>query len=183
MFINIDSTLSIFQILIEIMKIPTTPKPLHELFDQESKDLSKIFSMSVSPTPAGKYLHWDNLRHRKPPEGLTSEQWWLAVKFARHGTQREIPLKDKHGSPFNFNTPPLITQYLHDIDSKGSGRIAMPTEVFRFGNENAVFGALPGRGSNYIEPIGGRLNHTKKGDGNVPCGETTCRPERTDDFQ
>lgn len=111
------------------MKFPTTPKPFHELFDQESKNLPKIFAMSVSSTPGGKYLHWDNLRHRKPPKGLTSEQWWLAVKFARHGAQRELPLKDKHGSPFSFNTPPLVTQYLHEIDSKGSGRIAMPAEV------------------------------------------------------
>ena len=111
------------------MRAPVTPKPLHELFDQESKNLSKIFAMSVSSTPTGKYLHWDNLRHRKPPKGLTSEQWWLAVKFARHGVQRELPLKDKHGKPFSFNTPPLVTQYLHDIDSKGSGRIAMPAEV------------------------------------------------------
>ncbi len=85
--------------------------------------------MPVSTTPTGKYLHWDNLRHRQPPEGLTNEQWWLGVKLARYGTQRELSLKDKHGNPFFFNTPPLITQYLHEIDSKGSGRIAMPAEV------------------------------------------------------
>lgn len=110
-------------------KIPVSPNLLSELLTQESEHLSKILSMSVGPTPTGKYLHWDNLRHRTPPNGLTSEQWWLSVKLARFGTQRNLPLKDKFGTPFTFITPPLVTQYLHEIDSRGSGRIAMPSEV------------------------------------------------------
>ncbi len=111
------------------MKVPASPKPLHELLAQESDNLPKIFGTSVSPTPTGKYLHWDNLRHRTPPKDLTSEQWWLAVKIARSGAQRTLPLKDKYGKPFTLNTPPLVTQYLHEIDSRASGRIAMPSEV------------------------------------------------------
>lgn len=111
------------------MKIPLKPKPVSKLFEQEAENLTKIFAASISPAPTGKYLHWDNLRHRKPPKGLTSEQWWLGVKMARLGTQRELPLKDKHGTPFIFTMPPLVSQYLHDIDSRGSGRIAMPAEV------------------------------------------------------
>jgi Fic family protein len=111
------------------MKIPVIPKPLADLLSQESENLPEIFAASVSPTPTGKYLHWDNLRHRDPPEGLTEEQWWLGVKLARYGAQRELPLQDKHGRVFVFNIPPLITQYLHEIDSRGSGRIAMPAEV------------------------------------------------------
>ena len=111
------------------MKIPAPPKPLRELLAQESDNLPEVFGSSVSPTPAGKYLHWDKLRHRTPPDNLTSEQWWLAVKIVRSGTQRALPLKDKYGMPFTFNTPPLVTQYLHEIDSRASGRIAMPSEV------------------------------------------------------
>ena len=111
------------------MKIPAPPKPLRELLAQESDNLPEVFGSSVSPTPAGKYLHWDKLRHRTPPDNLTSEQWWLAVKIVRSGAQRALPLKDKYGMPFTFNTPPLVTQYLHEIDSRASGRIAMPSEV------------------------------------------------------
>lgn len=112
-----------------MMKMPVLPKPFRELLVQETENLSKIFGLSVSPTPTGKYLHWDKLRHRTPPGDLTSEQWWLAVKIARSGTERNLPLKDKHGKPFTVNTPPLVTQYLHEIDSRASGRIAMPGEV------------------------------------------------------
>jgi len=111
------------------MKIPVTPKPLSELLAQESAHLSEIISASIGPTPIGKYLHWDNLRHRDPPKGLTHEQWWTGVKFARLGLERNIPLMDKNGMPFTFSMPSLVTEYLHNIDSRGSGRIAMPSEV------------------------------------------------------
>lgn len=74
-------------------------------------------------------MHWDNLRHRKPPANLTHEQWWLGVKFARFSLSRQLPMTDKYGKPFAFTMPPLITEYLHEIDSRGSGRIAMPSEV------------------------------------------------------
>lgn len=112
------------------MKIPVPPKSLHELLAQESAHLSEIMSASIGPTPTGKYLHWDNLRHRTPPEGLTNEQWWVGVKFARFGLQRDLPLKDKNGEPFTFSMPPLVAEYLYEVDSKGSGRIAMPSEVY-----------------------------------------------------
>lgn len=111
------------------MKIPVTPKSLSELLTQESENLSKILSASIGPTPIGRYLHWDNLRHRDPPEGLTNEQWWAGVRFARLGLVRNLPLIDKKGKPFTYSMPPLVAEYLHDIDSRGSGRIAMPSEV------------------------------------------------------
>ena len=110
-------------------KIPVTPKPLPELLAQESKGLPRIFEAAIGPTPRGKYLHWDKLRHLAPPGDLTVEQWWLGVKIARSGTQHQLPLKDINGKPFTFNTPPLVTRYLHEIDSRASGRIAMPGEV------------------------------------------------------
>lgn len=111
------------------MKIPVSPRHLKDLIDQETANISHILRIANSPTPIGKYLHWDNLRHRTPPADLTHEQWWLGVKFARFSLSRELPMTDKHGKPFSFTTPPLVTEHLHEIDSRGSGRIAMPNEV------------------------------------------------------
>jgi Fic family protein len=111
------------------MKLPVPPKHIGVLIPQETKNLGKILDLANTPTPMGKYLHWDNLRHRKPPDDITSEQWWLGVKFARMGLRREIPMRDVGNQAFSFTMPPLITEYLHQIDSRGSGRIAMPTEV------------------------------------------------------
>jgi Fic family protein len=111
------------------MKIPVSPKHLKELIDQETTNISHILGIANTPTPLGKYLHWDNLRHRAPPADLTHEQWWLGVKFARFSLIRELPMADKSGKPFSFTMPALVTEHLHEIDSRGSGRIAMPGEV------------------------------------------------------
>jgi Fic family protein len=111
------------------MKIPASPRRLQELIDHETANISHILGIANTPTPAGKYLHWDNLRHRKPPADLTHEQWWLGIKFARFSLSRELPMADKFGRPFSFTMPPLVIEHLHEIDSRGSGRIAMPNEV------------------------------------------------------
>ena len=103
------------------MKLPAPPKDISVLITQETKNLGKILDLANTPTPMGKYLHWDNLKHRKPPVDLTSEQWWLGVKFARMGLRREIPMWNAGNQAFSFTMPPLITEYLHEIDSRGSG--------------------------------------------------------------
>lgn len=46
---------------------------------------------------ASAYLHWDELRHRTPPDGLTTRQWWLVQKLARRGTP--LPLLGTNGKP------------------------------------------------------------------------------------
>ena len=36
----------------------------------------------------GRYLHWDDIRRREPPEGLTIEQWWAGMRVARNQSSR-----------------------------------------------------------------------------------------------
>lgn len=52
------------------------------------------------PTVGEKYLHWDELRHRGAPDGLTHEEWWLGLKLSRRPLLRPIPLNDSGGLPF-----------------------------------------------------------------------------------
>src|SRR5690606_12214709 len=48
------------------MKLPMVPPdPQHLLRQNKGKVLSKVFP-HVTPLPAGRYLHWDELRHRQP---------------------------------------------------------------------------------------------------------------------
>ncbi|TAN50966.1 MAG: Fic family protein [Methylococcaceae bacterium] len=69
----------------------------------------------------GAYLHWDQLRHRTPPEGLSTEQWWFGIRLARAGLWQALPLLDKSGRPFHFGTPEPVLFYLHHIDRDAAG--------------------------------------------------------------
>lgn len=110
------------------MKIPLTPPdtasslPVH---DRER--VARI--LRVPPLVEGRYEHWDKVRHLTPPEGLTSEEWWLGIKLARRQLLKPVPLLDKKGDPFFFGTPDPILRALHEIDQLASGRIAMSEEV------------------------------------------------------
>jgi Fic family protein len=76
-----------------------------------------------------RYLHWDKLRHLDPPEGLSSEQWWLQIKFARQGELRELPLTDSEGQRFSYGLLDTMLRRLHYIDQRCSGEVAMDEVV------------------------------------------------------
>lgn len=79
--------------------------------------------------PRDRYLHWDKLRRLQPPAGLSSEQWWLKVKLARIDELRRIPLTSASGEPFGYTLPDITLRYLHYIDQRGSGEVAMEEVV------------------------------------------------------
>ncbi len=70
----------------------------------------------------GRYLHWDQMRHRTPPEGLTLEQWWLGTYLSRLVSSRPLPLTGVAGVPFRFSNIDRIQEMAHRIDRQASGR-------------------------------------------------------------
>jgi Fic family protein len=76
-----------------------------------------------------RYLHWDKLRRLEPPQGLSSEQWWLRLKFARKGDLRQLPLTDPAGASFAYGLPDSTLRSLHHIDQRCSGEVAMDEVV------------------------------------------------------
>jgi hypothetical protein len=107
------------------MKLPLAPPPLHALLEQVSDDRFPQVLNQGKPLVAGKYLHWDALRHRKPPADLTHEEWWLGMKFSRVSAQEEMPLLDKSGRHFGLVYVPPVRQGLHKID-QSFGMTAKP---------------------------------------------------------
>lgn len=91
--------------------------------------LFTILQSISSPTCEGRYLHWDELRFRKPPAGLTHDEWWLGLKMRRQTGYRTIPLKDLGGRPFHFTVPDLVTDLLHQIDRGGGTFVEIPEPV------------------------------------------------------
>ncbi len=115
-----------------MMKIPKSPPDLKTLFANISSDSEKFLDLmrTVSPHMNGKYLHWDDLLHRKPPEGLSHEEWWLGLKMARTASANQLPLLvDKNSIPFSYNLVDPIPEWLHEIDLRVGGRIEMPSQV------------------------------------------------------
>lgn len=110
------------------MKRPRLPPAFRGLVDRYSKSLDKLLRTTAT-TEDGRYLHFDEVRHRDPPPGLNHEEWWLGMKIARHAGAKPLPLTDTRGVPFHYVLTPGMHEALHIIDSKAAGRIAMPEQV------------------------------------------------------
>ncbi len=105
------------------MKIPLSPPSLEQILSKLEGELPII--LEVGPLVKGRYLHWDQLRHRTPPADLDSETWWAGVKIARQGLLKALPLLDKHNRPMCFGMPDPVLRVLHAIDRQASGSVSM----------------------------------------------------------
>ena len=76
-----------------------------------------------------RYLPWDELRNRRPPEGLTVEEWWAVLKIGRTAIQRKLPLLDKDGQNFSYALPDDALRGIELVDKQTSGRISAPAPV------------------------------------------------------
>ncbi len=116
------------------MKIPIQPPTLADILNgfgdsSRGRRIGEIFARGISPAPDGRYRHWDTLRHTQPPTGLTLEEWWGGIKFARSQIKREVPLKDKKGQPFYYSMVDPVFEMLHEIDRDASGRINVSEQI------------------------------------------------------
>lgn len=105
------------------MKLPVPPLQLDTLLARNREKLVHLITSPHGPEIDGDYEHWDKLRHRTPPEGLTSEEWWLAVRFKRAGMSEALPLLDKSGSFFRLSVTDSMQRRLHFIDREAAGAI------------------------------------------------------------
>lgn len=84
---------------------------------------------AVKPTVNGRYCHWDSLRRRAPPPGLSHEEWWILIKLARSQLAQPLPLRDTNGEPFTIGMPGTALQMLRRVDRDASGQIQMSEAV------------------------------------------------------
>ena len=66
----------------------------------------------------GDYYHWEELGYRLPPNGLTKDEWWIALKLCRHAQSRKTIIPFGDGSTFWWTMPDLLIERLHEIDVK-----------------------------------------------------------------
>lgn len=110
------------------MKIPQVPPETHAP-DWKALEVLTDRPELVRPELEGRYLHWDEIRHRPAPEGLSHETWWQLIKLARRQQSRWLPLTDPRGRPFGFAMTDSAQRAVHEIDRDASGRIHLPEDV------------------------------------------------------
>lgn len=112
------------------MRIPERPPSKSALMTGPAgRDFANILQRVSSPTHKDKYLHWDEIRRRSPPAGLTHEKWWLGLKVQRNSIRKSIPLRDARGNSTGFTTPELVQALLHEITQRASGTLGASDQV------------------------------------------------------
>lgn len=102
---------------------PKAPK-VEEYIANPSTDLVQVLLHSAAEANrTDRYLSWDALRYRKPPEGLDSAAWWVGIKLHRMQARQALPLLDKKGNPFSFTVTRMMQSLLHLIDMQGGGSL------------------------------------------------------------
>jgi Fic family protein len=109
------------------MHLPEPAPSLENAFAKLLPARIEAVMQHANPLPTGKYLHWDELRRRPVPEGLTHAEWWAAVTLSRVSLFQQLPLLDKQGKPFVFATPSPVAIDLHHIDRDAAGHIRATT--------------------------------------------------------
>ena len=110
------------------MRLPQPPPKFEDLTTEVTPE--RMFQLARhARTGTGRYLHWDELRYRPPPEGFSHREWWLALKIPRINALKPISLKDKEGRPFLFAVPESVLQELHKIDLGTGGLVSVPEPI------------------------------------------------------
>jgi len=114
-----------------VIRKPQNPPSMKNLLDEfsEPSKFAKILQTVPSGYMTRHYLHWDKLRHLQPPKGLSTKEWWFALKMQRFGQLRQLPLLDTKGVPFQFFVPDLVQEELHKIDCGAGGSLQVPEPI------------------------------------------------------
>lgn len=114
------------------MKIPAPPPPLSELLArvEAAGRFGAVAHAALRLDTASTYLPWDKLRFKTPPEGLSHEEWWCALKISRNAVRRSIPeLRRIDGTPFHYTLPDDVLRGAERVTRDASGTITFDERV------------------------------------------------------
>lgn len=113
------------------MRKPTSPPAFETLVtDLSSRNDVAHLLLTTGPLDSkGRYLHWDEMLRRTPPEGLTHQEWWFGTVLARRGMSRPIPLLSTNGDAFIFSNVDSVQEMVHRIDQQAGGQILADDQV------------------------------------------------------
>lgn len=109
------------------MKLPKKPPDVSELLKKLSHDDPGYLAKLLGPgmvDEKGRYLHWDEIRFKKHPDGLTAEHVWLGLRLARMFSAQKLPLLDGAGNALSYCEPRSIKAALRNLDMNAGGSLA-----------------------------------------------------------
>jgi len=96
-------------------------KTLETLFNNK-EDISIYLNKTFSP-----YIYWDEIKYKKIPNYISSEEFWFLVKFIRgsvFGTNRKDSIvKSEDGKYFSWIDLPYAEEFLHQMDLSAGGTL------------------------------------------------------------
>ncbi|MFX4271936.1 Fic family protein [Propionibacteriaceae bacterium Y1685] len=122
------------------MRIPQTPPTSDEIFTEVAqRDPAAIVRiLRASRQPQSSYYHWDELRHRTPPDRISHREWWAGIKQGRETSARLLEgLQQTDGRPFTHNLADGVLQQLDLLTPRLSGQIAMSEQVTNQGTRDS----------------------------------------------
>lgn len=97
---------------------------------KDSQRLAKVLGQNLPAQSQTEYLHWDKLRYKQPPSDLTTDEWWLRIKWGRRAIARQVELLlSKEGYPFWYCLPDIVLESVDKISRKASGDIVISEQV------------------------------------------------------
>lgn len=113
------------------MKQPAPPPDLLEFLRRlaEKRGPERVVELIGARPVVDDYAPWDKVRYRKPPHGLTVEEWWAILRMRRDTMARQVPLSDVSGREFCYALPDEVLRLCDEIGSRASGSIAAPEPV------------------------------------------------------
>ncbi|MBU8933821.1 MAG: Fic family protein [candidate division Zixibacteria bacterium] len=105
------------------------PKPEIDNLVETSARLLRRFPEAynwIESTSQPKYLHWDKVRFKPLPDGVTPEEFWALVKTARRLSPSRVrtPVRDEKGVYFTWQKVPGFDYFLHEADLGLGGFLA-----------------------------------------------------------
>lgn len=123
------------------MKIPQTPPAAGALLEEvladgRADEFHRIVEQGRPTDAKGRYLHWDEMRRRKPPDGLTHEDWWLSTWLSRRALWRLMPLTGVDGTRFGICMVDAVWESLRRIDQAAAGDVLADEPSVAAGNRD-----------------------------------------------
>ncbi|OLT31215.1 hypothetical protein BJF84_04385 [Rhodococcus sp. CUA-806] len=113
------------------MKTPAPPPAFTDLLATLREDMDRFIAVMMSGEDLDDrdYLDWDKLRYKTPPDGMTHQEWWLALKMRRRSMRRPVPLQRVGDLSLSYALPDELIRALDEVSQRASGQIALPDEV------------------------------------------------------